>query len=108
MAWLAVDKDGREFIHEECPGKDDDAGQYVDYSYYGGYVLLPYGTIEKLIGRKLTWEDEPVELTEEVMTTKIIIDDKKMKMVECCSRWVTNGYNFCPKCGKRIIKTTES
>lgn len=25
-------------------------------------VILPSGTIEKLIGRKLTWSDEPVEL----------------------------------------------
>jgi len=25
---------------------------------------LPRGTIEKIIGRKLTWEDEPVKVTE--------------------------------------------
>jgi len=24
---------------------------------------LPKGTIEKLIGRKITWKDEPVEIT---------------------------------------------
>lgn len=28
-------------------------------------VELPRGTIKKLIGRKLKWEDEPVELKEE-------------------------------------------
>lgn len=28
-----------------------------------GYApILPFGTIKKLIGRELTWEDEPVEL----------------------------------------------
>ena len=27
-------------------------------------ISLPKGSIEKLIGRKLTWEDEPVELKE--------------------------------------------
>jgi hypothetical protein len=25
-------------------------------------VTLPQGSIEKLIGRELTWEDEPVEI----------------------------------------------
>lgn len=28
-------------------------------------VELPKGSIKKLIGRDLTWEDEPVELKEE-------------------------------------------
>ena len=38
MAWVAVNKDG------------------------SGEVELPKGSIKKLIGRELTWEDEPVEL----------------------------------------------
>ena len=25
-------------------------------------IILPFGSIEKLICRKLTWDDEPVEL----------------------------------------------
>lgn len=29
------------------------------------YVELPKGTIKKLIGRELSWDDEPVELKEE-------------------------------------------
>jgi hypothetical protein len=28
-------------------------------------IYLPKGTIKKLIGRDLTWSDEPVELKEE-------------------------------------------
>lgn len=28
-------------------------------------IRLPKGSIRKLIGRELTWEDEPVELKEE-------------------------------------------
>lgn len=35
----------------------DSDGNDLDY-----IVFLPEGSIEKLIGRKLTWEDEPVEL----------------------------------------------
>ena len=29
---------------------------------YGNSVLLPKGTIKKLIGRELKWEDDPVEI----------------------------------------------
>ena len=32
---------------------------------YVNKITLPKGSIEKLIGKKLTWEDEPVELKEE-------------------------------------------
>lgn len=46
------------------------AGDCVEHNYwlpqdrYGAYGLqLPKGSIKKLIGRELTCEDEPVELT---------------------------------------------
>lgn len=45
--------------HDE---RNDDTGD----PYYLGYSIeLPKGTISKLIGRGLSWEDEPVELREE-------------------------------------------
>jgi hypothetical protein len=90
--WLAVDKDGAEKIfnvkpfrgntqedrdhvwggtyvcenykkwYPEHDGRDEDTGN----AYYLGYSIeLPKGTINKLIGRELSWEDEPVELKEE-------------------------------------------
>ena len=36
------------------------SNQWVGDNDYS--MILPYGTIEKLIGRKLTWKDEPVEI----------------------------------------------
>jgi hypothetical protein len=36
---------------------DPDDGDYRDC------VAMPTGSIERLLGRKLTWEDEPVEIT---------------------------------------------
>lgn len=64
MAWLAVDKDGTECICGSEPYRD-----YVDFMWcvendFGsqGIISLPIGSIKKLIGRELTWEDEPVEL----------------------------------------------
>ena len=61
MAWVAIDKCGSEWIFEYCPfRKDDWEWGYEDY----GYLELPKGSISKLIGRELTWNDEPVELVE--------------------------------------------
>ena len=81
MAYLTVDKDGTELISEEMLerwpyiekedrrikkrkqilSKDDQYAWVWSYmSENGGQVvMLPKGSIEKLIGRKLTWEDEP-------------------------------------------------
>ena len=35
----------------------------IESDFYSGAIQLPKGTIKKLLGRELTWEDEPVELT---------------------------------------------
>ena len=66
MAWVAVDKDGAEHIFNDIPKR----GYCVFLSrnkYRVGIkrILLPKGTIKKLIGRDLIWQDEPVELKEE-------------------------------------------
>lgn len=37
----------------------------VSYNLIPQGIEVPKGTIEKLIGKKLTWENEPVELKEE-------------------------------------------
>ena len=65
MAWVAVDKNGTEAVFSGKPERysyDNIGG--IWYDFYGKDVRLPSGSIEKLIGRKLTWEDEPVELTD--------------------------------------------
>lgn len=86
--WLAVDKDGTEKIFNVRPfrGNTQEDKDHVTYvgenygkwypehdernddtgdPYYLGYSIeLPKGTISKLIGRGLSWEDEPVELKE--------------------------------------------
>ena len=58
MAWLAVDQDGSEAIYDEVPNRVHDCMWISIYDY----VDLPLGSIKKLIGRELTWIDEPVEL----------------------------------------------
>lgn len=90
MTFFAVDKDGTENIFNVKPfrgntqkdknyvwgtyvgenyekwypkhdGRNEDTG---DAYYQGHSIELPKGTISKLIGRELNWNDEPVELKE--------------------------------------------
>jgi hypothetical protein len=59
MAWLAVDLSGCECIFSTKPERNPITNWWqID----GQYVILPSGSIEKLIGRNLSWEDEPVEI----------------------------------------------
>lgn len=68
MAYVCVDKNGQEKIFNSAPSRDGFGITntfWGIYDYYGENdygVDLPEGTIFRLIGRKLTWEDEPVKL----------------------------------------------
>lgn len=68
MAWVATNGNGKEFLFEKKPYRSG-RGEYgywnPTYSGIGGCVLIPHGSIKKLIGRELSWSDEPVELKEE-------------------------------------------
>lgn len=65
MTWVAVDKNGIEKIYPFEPYRVTDYWTCSMYMFLSGPVILPKGSIKKLIGRDLTWEDEPVELKEE-------------------------------------------
>jgi len=90
MSWLAVDKNGTECVFKRKPKRvkttnkwDDIVKKFVyegrlyagtcGFEYHPTYgelqtikqstrSKLPNGSIEKLIGRKLTWKDEPFEI----------------------------------------------
>ena len=83
-AWLAKEQDGKEVIFKHKPHRrtwyDKKGGQWSDektryvsnhdfwgtdrmvYEHPNTRIILPKGTIEKMIGRKLTWKDEPVQI----------------------------------------------
>ena len=63
MAWVAVDKDGRECIYQFRPKRGNN--EFRPLYGYSMWMALPKGSIKKLIGRDITWQDEPVELKEE-------------------------------------------
>jgi hypothetical protein len=64
MTWLVVDKDGAEIITsgDDPPKKQKHWSENIWHiSHYNEVFELPKGSIERLIGRKLTWDNEPVE-----------------------------------------------
>lgn len=68
MAWLAVEEDGFEFIYDDKPERYIHCWSIWRRNFAGetmNHVMLPKGSIKKLIGRDLSWSDEPVELKEE-------------------------------------------
>ncbi len=62
MAYLAVDKDGLEIKTSVMPERELCNRWSVEWDE--SLENLPKGSIEKLIGKKLTWQDEPIELKE--------------------------------------------
>lgn len=69
MAWLAVNKNGQEMIFPNKPIRyrnewSDEHDIFIEgeYGIVEMEIKLPSGTIEKIIGRPLTWNDEPVEI----------------------------------------------
>ena len=59
MAWLAVDKNGKEYIYEAKPFRGDECFFPSDVS---GCIELPKGSIKKLIGKTLTYRNSPIEI----------------------------------------------
>lgn len=61
--YLSVDQDGAEKKFDDMPIRY--YNPFINYwipspNNLSVYGELPIGTIQKLTGRKLTWEDEPV------------------------------------------------
>lgn len=64
MAYLAVDENGDEYIFQSEPKRYMKDGDWIpNYEYDRDYVLVPNGTIEKILNYKITWIDNPVEIT---------------------------------------------
>lgn len=65
MAYLCVDRRG-EFIADEYPTRNffEWIGWRDVYGESCTLIRIPSGTIKKLIGKEMTWEDEPIDLEE--------------------------------------------
>jgi hypothetical protein len=69
MVWLCTDQDGDECISIRKPTRNND--EHRQSFWFDIYIVrgIPKGSIKRLIGRELTWDDEPVEFTEVIMCT---------------------------------------
>lgn len=68
MDYLAVDKDGAENVFDRRPMRSGDIWVLNGPKFWK--QPLSRGDIARLIGRPLSWEDEPVELNEDSLTPK--------------------------------------
>jgi hypothetical protein len=59
--WVAVDKDNSEGIYQAFPKRFKKSGYWAS-GEDDAVIAVPSGTINKLLGRNLTWKDEPVEI----------------------------------------------
>ena len=68
--WLAVDKSGAETISAYKPNYDGFEWDDYQFSEEEGYVsttiVLPTGSIKKLLGKELTLQDSPIRIEEEL------------------------------------------
>lgn len=62
MAYLAVEKDGTEYIFETCPSRYERLGIWICEE--GSYFELPKGSIKKLIGQDMVYINEPIEIVD--------------------------------------------
>ena len=64
MGWLAVDKDGAEYIYNNRPHRDEINGEwnFLTTNSSVTFIRIPKGSIEKMTGERLTWENEPLQL----------------------------------------------
>lgn len=65
MAQVAVNKYNREYIYEEKP-KRYYYGVWSQANLAYDVIELPKGSIKKLIGKELSWDNESIELKEEL------------------------------------------
>lgn len=70
-AWLAVNANGDEYIFNGCPKLteyDDwtDTFDFIDddgsINSISGGVRVPNGTIKKLLGKDITFDESPIEI----------------------------------------------
>ncbi len=74
IVFFAVNKNGDEVILDNFPVRQGEAwtdersahdDEYFSVEDHNSAIVLPRGTIKKMIGRSMSWEDEFVKFTKE-------------------------------------------
>lgn len=81
IAFLAVNKNGDEVILDNAPARQGEIwtdeksahdDEYFSVEDHNSAIVLPKGTIRRLIGRDLKWEDDPISLKSFIDGIKIV------------------------------------
>lgn len=59
--YLTVDKNGEEAVHNALPEKNGD--EWITPNVWDSSITLPKGTIERILGFSLDWNDEPFKIS---------------------------------------------
>lgn len=91
IAFLAVNKNGDEVILDNAPARQGEIwtdersahdDEYFSVEDHNSAIVLPKGTIRRLIGRDLKWEDDPISLKSFIDGIKIVkSEDEEEKIV---------------------------
>jgi hypothetical protein len=88
IVFLAVNKNGDEVILNNAPARQGEIWtdersahdeEYFPVEDHDSAIVLPRGTIHKLAGRRLTWEDGPISL-------KSFIEEHPHMDIELCKK----------------------
>ena len=87
--FLAINKDGKEWIYEEKPVRHTNSDFWISNSWY---IKVPKGTIQRLLDYPLTWDDDCQEIVEykdkDLKEDKVIKQNIKMRVTPEQSRKV--------------------
>lgn len=93
ILWLVVDKDDTEKMYYQKPVRDPNTRSWKSEDSID--IILPKGSIERLIDKILTWKDEPFEFTEISRETVTI----NSKIVDYIVKRVPQTFDIIPKEG---------
>lgn len=93
MLWLVVNKNGQEKLYYQKPVRDSESRSWMCLGHVD--IVLPKGSIYRLIGKTLTWKDEPFEFTDVVINTVTITD----KIIDYIVKRVPQTFDIIPKEG---------
>lgn len=88
IVFLAVNKNGDEVILDNIPARQEEIwtdersahdDEYFSVEDHNSAIVLPKGTIRRLTGRNLTWEDDPISF-------KSVIEELPYIDIELCKK----------------------
>lgn len=103
MVYLTVDKDGEENLWDSLPVRNEDGEYWAPIDEVAINATMPKGSIESLIDKQLTWDDEPYPMNDTLGIIKESLLIKAMANIYGDSEEEDEEDAFdvvCPMCGE--------